>query len=101
MAAPFTAYPRILHLLMDKGRAGQGGGGPAGHVGERAGLAAIEAGVSLSEMAIMTRAAPARLLGPGGPRPSRAGPGPTLPCIDDLADRTAMFRRRAHVSRTA
>jgi formylmethanofuran dehydrogenase subunit A len=59
----FLAYPQIIALLMDRGhRADMLGRLPA-KVRARSGLADISREYSLAEIAIITRAAPARMLG--------------------------------------
>jgi formylmethanofuran dehydrogenase subunit A len=94
--APFTAYPDILHLLMDAGERDRWMERlPAGAL-EMTGLRDIRREYSLNEVATMTRAAPARLLGLADR--GHLGPGALadVAVYDDAADRAAMFRR-AHL----
>jgi formylmethanofuran dehydrogenase subunit A len=88
---PFTAYPRILHLLMDKGLRDEVLAGLPAMARERSGLGAIERQFSLAEVAIMTRAAPARLLGLADRGHLAPGARADIAIYDDIADRTAMF----------
>ena len=60
---PFTAYPRILHLLMDKEARDREVAAHPKVAAERTGLAAIEREYTLSEVAQLTRSGPAKLLG--------------------------------------
>jgi formylmethanofuran dehydrogenase subunit A len=71
----FLAYPRIIALLMDRGlRADMLGRLPA-RVRARSGLADLPREYTLAEIAIITRAAPARML--GLPARGTSAPAPT------------------------
>lgn len=89
--APFTAYPKILHLLMDAGERARFIAGLPKAAMERTALPAITRELTLAEVAIMTRAAPARLLGLDDR--GHLGPGAVadVAVYDDRPDRTAMF----------
>lgn len=88
---PFTAYPRLIHLLMDKEERDRELASIHPAARDRSGLAAIEREYSLNEVAVMTRAAPARLL--GLVERGHLGPGAQadVAVYRENLDRTAMF----------
>lgn len=88
---PFTSYPQIVHLLMDAGERGRWIARLPDSVRRRSQLAALTRQYSLEEIAVMTRAAPARLLGLADRGHLMAGAIADVAVYDDLADRTAMF----------
>ncbi|MFC7400493.1 formylmethanofuran dehydrogenase subunit A [Chelatococcus sp. GCM10030263] len=88
---PFTAYPRILHLLMDKAERDRVMAGLPAMARKRSGVDAIEREYTLAEVAIMTRAAPAKLLGLADRGHLGPGARADVAIYDDNADRTAMF----------
>jgi formylmethanofuran dehydrogenase subunit A len=88
---PFTAYPRILHLLMDKQERDRELATAHPVVAKRSTIRAIEREFSLQEVAIMTRAAPARLLGLHDRGHLGAGAKADIAVYRDIPDRTAMF----------
>jgi formylmethanofuran dehydrogenase subunit A len=90
--APFTRYPEILHLLMDAGERDRWMERLPKSALEMTRLAEIRREYSLSEVAMMTRAAPARLL--GLPDRGHLGPGALadVAVYEDSPDRTKMFR---------
>lgn len=98
--ATFLAYPRIIRLLMDRDFRDA----RLAEVNEKAvaGTAladGLEREYSLYEIAIITRAAPARLLGLEA-RKGHLGPGADADVVlyaDDPDDREAMFRAPRHV----
>jgi formylmethanofuran dehydrogenase subunit A len=94
--APFTTYPDILRLLMDAGERDRWMERLSKEALEMTGLREIRREYSLAEIATMTRAAPAQLL--GLPDRGHLGPGALadVAVYDDLPDRAAMFRR-AHL----
>ncbi|WP_024280127.1 formylmethanofuran dehydrogenase subunit A [Xanthobacter sp. 126] len=94
---PFTAYPRLIHLLMDKAERDAEVAGLPERARTRSGLGAITREFTLPEVAIMTRAAPARLL--GLPDRGHLAPGAQadIALYRDQADRTAMFSSAALV----
>ena len=61
--ASFLAYPRIIHLLMDAGYRQEMLKRLPARVAQRCRLADLQRQYSLTEIAIITRAAPARILG--------------------------------------
>lgn len=60
---PFTAYPRIIRLLMDKGFRDEELSKTHPEAAKRTGLGAIERTLGLYDIAQMTRAGPAKFLG--------------------------------------
>jgi len=95
--APFTSYPHLVRLLMD--RTFRNEQLARIHEGARAAshLAAIEREYSLYEIAVMTRAGPARILGLEERGHLGDGAAADVTVYDDVADREAMFRRPALV----
>jgi formylmethanofuran dehydrogenase subunit A len=91
--APFTRYPEILHLLMDAEERGRWMERLPKSAMEMTTLPDLKREYSLYEIATMTRAAPAQLLGLSDR--GHLGPGALadVAVYDDIADRTAMFRR--------
>jgi formylmethanofuran dehydrogenase subunit A len=87
----FLAYPQIIALLMDHGLRAEAMARLPERVRGMSGLSALSREYSLSEIAIITRAAPARIL--GLPRKGRLGPGAdadiTIYAPDD--DKRRMF----------
>jgi formylmethanofuran dehydrogenase subunit A len=88
---PFTSYPAILHLLMDRGERARWIARMPEEAKRRTGLAALEREYDLTEVAIMTRAAPAKLLGLADRGHLRPGAVADVAVYADQADRTAMF----------
>ena len=93
----FTSYPQIIHLLMDRGERARWMETMPAHVKAKHGLAAIEREYTLEEIAIMTRAAPARLLGLHDRGHLSVGATADVAVYDDRADRAAMFRAARYV----
>lgn len=90
--APFTAYPEVLALLMDRDRrAAEIARLPAEAMAATT-LPSIGREYTLTEVAVMTRAAPARLLGLADR--GHLGPGAVgdVAVYADRSDRAAMFR---------
>jgi formylmethanofuran dehydrogenase subunit A len=90
--APFTAYPDIFALLMDRDLRAQWIEGLPPAVKEVTTLASIKREYSLDEVATMTRAASAKLLGLADR--GHLGPGAVadVAVYADDADRAKMFR---------
>jgi formylmethanofuran dehydrogenase subunit A len=90
--APFTRYPEILHLLMSADERGRWIERLPKSAMEMTALPALKREYSWTEVATMTRAAPARLL--GLPDRGHLGPGALadVAVYADQPDRTAMFR---------
>jgi formylmethanofuran dehydrogenase subunit A len=95
--APFTSYPHLVRLLMD--RTFRNEKFACLHEGAQAAsdLATIGREYSLSEIAIMTRAGPARILGLADRGHLGIGAAADITVYEDLADREAMFARPALV----
>ncbi len=95
--APFTSYPHLVRLLMD--RTFRNEQLLRVHEGARAAsnLSTIEREYSLYEIAIMTRAGPARILGLADRGHLGIGAAADITVYDDLPDRDAMFERPALV----
>src|SRR5262249_40545310 len=93
----FLAYPRIIALLMDRGHREDTLRMLPARVRERSGLADLSREYSLAEIAIITRAAPARMLGLA--RKGHLGPGAdgdvTIYAPDD--DKERMFSLSRYV----
>jgi formylmethanofuran dehydrogenase subunit A len=90
--APFTRYPEILHLLMDADERGRWMERLPKSAIEMTTLPSLKREYSLNEIATMTRAAPARLLGLADR--GHLGPGALadIAVYEDRANRTEMFR---------
>jgi len=95
--APFTSYPHLIRLLMDKGfrdeKLATIHPGAAAH----SGLAGLSREYSLYEIAVMTRAAPARILGLRDRGHLGAGAAADITVYRDRADREAMFAAPEYV----
>ncbi|HLK84050.1 MAG TPA: formylmethanofuran dehydrogenase subunit A [Xanthobacteraceae bacterium] len=97
--APFTAYPEILALLMSRDlRAQWMAGLPAEAVAVTT-LPSISREYTFTEIATMTRAAPARLLGLRDRGHLGAGAIADVAVYEDERDRARMFRAAALVFR--
>ena len=94
--APFTTYPDILHLLMDAGERDRWAARLPKAALAMSSLAEIRREYSFAEIATMTRAAPARLLGLADRGHLAPGALADVAVYDDLPDRAAMFRK-AHL----
>ncbi len=89
--ALFVRYPEIIHLLMDKDeRAGQLDRVPQ-EARDLSNLPGIARELTLSEIAIVTRAGPARRLGLADRGHLGAGAVADVAVYTDQADKTAMF----------
>lgn len=94
---PFTAYPRLIHLLMDKAERDAELAALPAKARSRSGLEAIARELTLAEVAVMTRAAPARLLGLADRGHLAPGARADIALYRDQRDRTAMFASAALV----
>ncbi len=88
----FTTYPEILHLLMDRDERERWLAGMPARARARTGLGDITREYTLEEVAIMTRAAPARLLGLTDRGHLMPGALADVAVYDDEPNRAAMFR---------
>jgi len=90
--APFTAYPELFHLLMSRDHRARWLARIHPEAADACLLRHLEREYSLYEIAVMTRAAPARLLGLGDR--GHLGPGAVadIAVYADIEDRGEMFR---------
>jgi len=93
---PFTAYPQVIRLLMDRDYRAETLSG-LHRLARTTSLAALDREYSLSEIAVITRAGPARTLGLD--RKGHLGPGADgdVAVFRDDPDREAMFSRPSFV----
>jgi len=94
---PFTTYPDLLALLMDRGLREQWIGTLPKEAMEATTLPSLSREYTLNEIAIMTRAAPARLLGLADRGHLAPGARADIAVYRPQADRAAMFRDAALV----
>ena len=95
--APFTAYPEIFALLMDRDRRAEAMAGLPAEALAVTTLPAIAREYTLPEIAIMTRSAPARLLGLSDRGHLGAGARADIAVYADDRDRAKMFGAAALV----
>jgi formylmethanofuran dehydrogenase subunit A len=95
--APFTTYPEILALLMDRDLRAEWIARLPSEAMELTTLPAISREYTLFEIAIMTRAAPAKLLGLVDRGHLGAGAVADIAVYESQRDRAAMFRNAALV----
>lgn len=88
---PFTSYPHLIRLLMDRSFREEQLAKLHPDVAARAALRSIKRELSLSEIAIMTRAGPARLLGLADRGQLGVGAAADIVVYREQADREAMF----------
>jgi len=95
--APFMSYPHLIRLLMDRDfrRRTFESVHPAAQ--QASVLGALEREYSLYEIAIMTRAAPARLLGLSDRGRLGEGAAADITVYEDQADRERMFAKPLYV----
>lgn len=94
---PFTSYPHLIRLLMDKAFRDEQLARLHPEVAARADLRHIGREYSLYEIAIVTRAAPARLLGLHDRGHLGPGAAADIAIYREQADREAMFSAPVHV----
>jgi formylmethanofuran dehydrogenase subunit A len=96
--APFTTYPHLIRLLMDKSFRNDMLATIHKGAGQMSGLGAIEREYSLYEVAILTRAGPARILGIEE-HYGHLGPGALadITVYEEQADKERMFEAPALV----
>ncbi len=90
--APFTAYPDLFALLMSRDKRAEWIATLPAEAVEVTTLKSITREYSLGEIAVMTRAAPARLLGLADRGHLGAGGRADIAVYTDDADRARMFR---------
>lgn len=89
---PFTAYPDLIALLMDRSVREAAIAALPEDVFESTTLKSLDREYTLNEIAVMTRAAPARLLGTNDRGHLGAGAVGDVAIYRDQSDRAAMFR---------
>jgi formylmethanofuran dehydrogenase subunit A len=94
---PFTSYPHLIRLLMDKPFRDEQLSRLHPDVAAHSNLGAITRELSLQEVAILTRAAPARLLGLTDRGHLGAGAGADIAVYREDPDREYMFRTPEYV----
>jgi formylmethanofuran dehydrogenase subunit A len=95
--APFTSYPHLIRLLMDRGFRNQAFASIDAGAQKASHLASLDREYSLYEIAIMTRAAPARTLGLADRGHLGDGAAADITVYDDHADRERMFATPRYV----
>ena len=94
---PFTSYPHLIRLLMDKAFRDEQLASLHPEVAATSRLREISREYSLQEVAILTRAGPARLLGLQDRGQLGPGAAADIAVFRDQADREAMFRTPEYV----
>ena len=95
--APFTSYPHLIKLLMDKTFRNEQLSRLNPDAAALSTLASINREYSLYEIAIMTRAGPAKILGLQDRGHLAPGAAADITVYADDADREKMFARPTHV----
>lgn len=95
--APFTYYPTLIRLLMDRSFRKDCLGRLHPAAQKATNLGAIDREYTLDEIAISTRAAPARILGLGGHGELGPGAAADLTIYEEHQDRERMFAAPRHV----
>jgi formylmethanofuran dehydrogenase subunit A len=94
---PFTSYPHLIRLLMDRDFRAEQLARLHPEVAANCALRSITRELTLDEVAVMTRAAPARLLGLTDRGHLGVGAAADVAVYREQADREAMFRTPEHV----
>jgi formylmethanofuran dehydrogenase subunit A len=97
--APFTSYPHLIRLLMDRGFRDAQFARLHPDAQAHSALSQMKRELDYREIAILTRAAPARLLGLHDRGHLGVGAIADLVLYREQADREAMFARPTHVFR--
>jgi formylmethanofuran dehydrogenase subunit A len=95
--APFTSYPHLIRLLMDKGFRNEKLAQIHPDAAAHSQLASLDREYSLYEIAIMTRAAPARSLGLADRGQLGIGAAADITVYRDDPDREKMFQAPEYV----
>jgi len=95
--APFTTYPHLIRLLMDRSFRNDALGTINRHAAAASTLGSIKREYSLSEIAILTRAGPARTLGLHDRGHLAPGAIADITVYSEQADKEAMFGRPDYV----
>lgn len=96
-AGPFTAYPSVIKLLMDSDHREEILSGLNKRTAAYTNLAGIKREYTLGEIAVITRAGPARVLGLKNKGHLGAGADADITIYEMLADKEEMFARPAYV----
>jgi formylmethanofuran dehydrogenase subunit A len=94
---PFTSYPHLIRLLMDRGFREQQLARLHPEVAANCALRSIARELTLEEIAILTRAAPARLLGLADRGHLGVGAAADIAVYREHPDRETMFRTPEYV----
>jgi len=94
---PFTSYPHLIRLLMDRGFREEQLARLHPEVAAHCALRSITRELTLEEIAILTRAAPARLLGLADRGHLGVGAVADIAVYREHSDREAMFRTPEYV----
>ncbi len=94
---PFTSYPHLIRLLMDRSFRDEQLARLHPEVAANSALRSITRELTLEEIAIMTRAAPARLLGLADRGHLGVGAAADIAVYREQADREAMFSTPEYV----
>ncbi|MFO1057187.1 MAG: formylmethanofuran dehydrogenase subunit A [Dongiaceae bacterium] len=95
--APFATYPHVIRLLMDRGFRNDRLAAIHPGAAKASRLGAIEREYDLNEIAIITRAGPARALGLADRGHLGVGAVADVTVYQEQADKQAMFERPTHV----
>ena len=95
--APFTGYPHLVRLLMDRGFRNDRLAQIHPDAASASTLGSIQREYSLNEIAIMTRAAPAQILGLADRGHLAPGAAADIVAYSDQLDREAMFAQPEYV----
>src|SRR5205823_12900591 len=95
--APFTTYPHLVRLLMDRSFRAEKLAAIHSAAAAASQLAALDREYDLHDIAVITRAGPARALGLADRGHLGAGAVADIAVYDEQADKEAMFSRAAYV----
>jgi len=95
--APFTSYPHLIRLLMDKSFRNEAFAKLNLDAQAMSNLKSLEREYSLYEIAIMTRAGPAKLIGMHDRGHLGVGAGADIAVYNEQSDREAMFSEPVYV----
>lgn len=93
----FTRYPEMIHLLMDRSFRREAIERMPSELKNRSTIADIDREYTLGEIAVLTRAAPARILGLESKGHLGIGADADVTVYSDSTDKTAMFARPRYV----